>query len=120
MPSPTLQIRSSCLHWVYPFRMKSKLVIKFLLALTFGAVFGLLVHQDQEKWHRLGREAFLAYQSNQFDQHTATAAGVIIFCAVFALGLYSLYEGVAFAILKLVTHVQTREPSAPESLPGLN
>jgi hypothetical protein len=27
---------------------------------------------------------------------------------------------VAFAILKLVTHVQTREPSAPESLPGLN
>jgi hypothetical protein len=27
---------------------------------------------------------------------------------------------VAFAILKLVTHVQTREPSAPESLPGMN
>ena len=93
--------------------MKSKLVIKFLLALTFGAVFGLLVHADQEKWHRLGREAFLAYQSNQFDQHTATAAGVIIFCAIFALGLYSLYEGVAFAILKVVTRILPERPSSP-------
>jgi hypothetical protein len=93
--------------------MKSKLVIKFLLALSLGATFGLLVHLDQEKWHRLGREAFLAYQSNQFDQHTATAAGVIIFCAIFALGLYSLYEGVAFAILKVVTHVLPERPSSP-------
>jgi hypothetical protein len=94
--------------------MKSKLVIKFLLALTFGAVFGLLVHQDQEKWHRLGREAFLSYQSNQFDQHQATAAGVIIFCAIFALGLYSLYEGVAFAILKLVARGQPGKTSSLE------
>jgi hypothetical protein len=93
--------------------MKSKLVIKFLLALSFGAIFGQLVYLDQEKWHRLGREAFLAYQANRFDQHTAAAAGVIIFCAIFALGLYSLYEGVAFAILKLVARVLPKKPASP-------
>jgi hypothetical protein len=95
--------------------MKSKLVIKFLLALTFGAIFGLLIHLDQEKWHRLGREAFLAHQSSQFD-NTASVGGLVIFCAVFALGMYSLYEGVAFAILKLVTRIQSREPSSRPEL----
>ena len=95
--------------------MKSKLVIKFVLALTIGSVFGLVIHSDQEKWHQLGREAFLSYQSSQFDHNHATAAGIMIVCAVFALGLYSLYEGVAFAILKLVTHFQSAKlPCRPE------
>jgi uncharacterized membrane protein YqgA involved in biofilm formation len=93
--------------------MKSKLVIKFLLALSFGAVFGQLVHLDQEKWHRLGREAFLANQANQFDQHSGATAAVILFCAIFALGLYSFYEGLAFAILKLVTRILPPKPSIP-------
>ena len=99
--------------WVYPDRMKSKLVIKFLLALAFGAVFGQLVHLDQEKWQRLGREAFLANQANQFDHHTTTVAGVMIACAIFALGLFAFYEGVAFAFLKLVARTQPQKPSIP-------
>ena len=93
--------------------MKSKLVIKFLLALTLGTVFGQLVHLDQEKWQRLGREAFLSNQANQFDHHTATTAAIMIVCAIFALGLYSLYEGLAFAIVKLVARIVPGNPSSP-------
>ena len=93
--------------------MKSKLVIKFLLALAFGAVFGQLVHLDQEKWQRLGREAFLANQANQFDHHTATTVAVMIVCAIFALGLFAFYEGIAFAFLKLVARTQPQKPSIP-------
>jgi len=93
--------------------MKSKLVIKFLLALSFGAVFGQLVHLDQEKWHRLGREAFLANQANQFDLHTGATAAVILFCAIFALGLFAFYEGVAYAFLKLVARILPPKPATP-------
>ncbi len=89
---------------VYAFGMKSKLVVKFLLALAFGSLFGQFIHMDHEKWLRLGREAFLTHQANQFDHDMiASAAGIMVFCAIFALGLFALYEGIAFAVLKLVS-----------------
>jgi hypothetical protein len=101
---------------VYPFRMKSKLVIKFLLALSFGAAFGELTHMNHEKWHQLGREAFLAHQANQFDQHATAAANLIVVGAIFALGFCAFYEGIAFAILKLVALILPGKPSSRPKL----
>jgi hypothetical protein len=102
------------LNPVYPFRMKSKFVVKFLLALAFGAAVGQRVHMDQEKWHRLGREAFLAYQANQFDHNMmAPAVGLMVFCAIFALGLGALYEGLAFAGVKLISRISPEESLGP-------
>jgi hypothetical protein len=95
--------------------MKSKLVVKFLLALAFGSVLGQFIHIDHEKWLRLGREAFLTRQANQFDHDMmAPAAGIIVFCAIFALGLFALYEGIAFAAVNLVSRVQSAKTPAPE------
>ena len=94
--------------------MKSKLVVKFLLALAFGSVLGQFIHIDHEKWLRLGREAFLTRQANQFDHDMmAPAAGIIVFCAIFALGLFALYEGIAFAAVKLVCRFWPAKSSAP-------
>jgi hypothetical protein len=84
--------------------MKSKIVVKFVLALAFGSVLGQFIHMDHEKWLRLGREAFLSDQAIKFDHDMLTpASGVIIFCAIFVLGIFALYEGIAFAAVKLVS-----------------
>jgi hypothetical protein len=92
--------------------MKSKLVVKFLLALALGSVLGEFIHMDHEKWLRLGREAFLTHQAMQFDHDLLTpAVGIMVFCAIFALGIFTLYEGIAFAVLKLVS--RTEPPKAP-------
>jgi hypothetical protein len=94
--------------------MKSKMVVKFLLALALGAIFGQLAHQDHEKWRSLGREAFLSYQANQFDQHAvASAAGTIIVCSILALGLFALYEGIAFAGVKLISRILSGKSASP-------
>jgi uncharacterized membrane protein YqgA involved in biofilm formation len=97
--------------------MKSKLVVKFLLALAFGSVLGEFIHLDHEKWLRLGREAFLTHQANQFDHDMiAPAVGVIVFCAIFALGIFTLYEGIAFAAVKLVSRALPPKTPAPGNL----
>jgi hypothetical protein len=86
--------------------MKSKLVIKFLTAVTFGALFGQYIQTDHEKWHRLGREAFLSYQAHRFDHYMANpSAGTnyLVVCVILALGLGVLYEGVAFIGAKLIS-----------------
>jgi hypothetical protein len=91
----------------YSFLMRSHYVIKFLFAVASGALMGQLVHLSHLKWHVLGREAFLSYQANQFDRYMAksdTGVGLMIFCAIFALGFGALYEGIAYAGAKLIAH----------------
>jgi hypothetical protein len=85
--------------------MKSKLIIKFLLLLTSGALFGQFVQSDHEKWHRLGREAFLSYQAHRFDLYMAnpsTGTKYFVVGIVFALGFGVLYEGTAYVGAKLI------------------
>ena len=81
--------------------MKSKIVIKFLLAIAFGALFGQYFHHGYEKWHQLGRDAFLTYEAQRFDTSMAvvsSGAPIIIVCIIFGLGLATLYEALAFSI----------------------
>jgi hypothetical protein len=88
--------------------MQSKLVIKFFIAVVFGALFGEVIQLDYEKWHRLGREAFLGYQGHRFDLYMAGpahGAARFLVLAMFALGLAALYEGIAWVGVKLVSRV---------------
>jgi hypothetical protein len=97
---------------MYAFGMKSSLAIKFLFAVLSGALMGRLIQLDHERWHRLGREAFLSYQASQFDRFMAspgTGVGLIVFCVILVVGLGALYEGVAFFGTRLVSHFSPGE-----------
>jgi hypothetical protein len=85
--------------------MKSKLIIKFLLLLASGALFGQFVQSDHDKWHRLGREAFLSNQAHRFDLYMANpgiGTKYFVVSVVFALGFGVLYEGIAYVGAKLI------------------
>jgi hypothetical protein len=47
--------------------MKAKLISKFLFAVSFGGLFGRYIQWDYERWHRLGRDAYLSNQAHRFD-----------------------------------------------------
>jgi hypothetical protein len=83
--------------------MKSAYVIRFLLAIAFGVLFGQYVQHDYEKWHALGRDAFLSYQGHRFDTYMADpGAGVfhIVVATILVVGLVAFYEMAAFVVEK--------------------
>jgi hypothetical protein len=85
--------------------MQSRFVIKFCVAAAIGVLGGLFVHADYERWHRLGREAFLSHEAHRFDLYMADpqlrVSALFVF-AVLALGFFALYEGLAYAVSKVM------------------
>ena len=83
--------------------MKLTYVIRFLLAIALGVLFGQYVQRDYEKWHALGRDAFLSYQGHRFDTYMAHP-GVGFFhitsATILVVGLVALYEAAAFFVEK--------------------
>jgi len=79
--------------------MKHTYVIRFLLAIAFGVLFGQYVQRDYEKWHAQGRDAFLSYQGHRFDTYMAHP-GVgffhIVAATIVIVGLVAFYEMAAF------------------------
>jgi hypothetical protein len=83
--------------------MQAKLVIKFCVAAAIGVLGGWFIHIDYERWHRLGREAFLSYQARRFDLYMADPQLKIVSLFVFAvltLGLFAFYEVVSYAVAR--------------------
>ena len=85
--------------------MKSAYVFKLFFVLAIGVLSGEGITRDYEKWHGLGRAAFLAYQGNRFDRYMAhPAPGAIhaVTLPLLLLFLAALYEVVAFLGAKCV------------------
>jgi hypothetical protein len=86
--------------------MKTKIVIKLLLVLAFGTCFGLVTQRNHEKWHGLGRDAYLAEQSRWFDKKMATPSNTqaqVIEWALIACLIGGAYECVAYVGATLLT-----------------
>jgi beta-lactamase class A len=81
--------------------MKLTYVIRFLLAIAFGVLFGQYVQRDYEKWHAQGRDAFLSYQGHRFDTymaHPGVGAFHIVVATILVVGMVALYEMAAFIL----------------------
>jgi hypothetical protein len=88
--------------------MKSTYALKLFFAVALGVLSGQAVTRDYAKWHALGREAFLAYQGNRFDQsmaHPAPGAFHIMIFTIFVVSLVALYEVAAFGGAKCISLV---------------
>jgi hypothetical protein len=82
---------------------------RVLAVLFLGVLFGVYKHFMQVRWATLGREAFLADQSRQFDKGmmpphgelVTMVAGVIL--AAVAVGLYELLAAGITMVLPVST-----------------
>lgn len=84
--------------------MKLRTIVRLVLATLIGILFGAFVAHDYDKWHTLGRDAFLSHQSHRFDVYMASpSAGSSIAAGVRAIVMIALYEGAVAAVLKLVS-----------------
>lgn len=78
-----------------------RIIAKLIIVIVLGALIGESFNLDYQKWHRLGRTAFLSHESQRFDKYIAipqSPAVLILTSVSMALLLWCIYEGlVAFA-----------------------
>lgn len=98
--------------------MKTPYVFKFLFAVAFGVLYGECFQWDYERWHKLGRDAFLAYQGNRFDRYMANpdpAIFHIVAGILLIVGLAAIYEVSAFFAVKLCERKRGNNSAAQRS-----
>ena len=95
--------------------MKRKVIPELISAVTIGTLFGFFANGTHEKWHRLGREALLAWESQYFDKHYATpepTIRVIITWVLIALIVFTLYKVFAFMAAKILSAFSGKSDAA--------
>lgn len=86
--------------------MKIKGVSELFSAVVMGVLAGLYSNGHHQKWHRLGREAFLAHESKYFDKSYANPSSLmhlILLWIVVALPLFALYKGISYVLAKILS-----------------
>jgi hypothetical protein len=86
--------------------MKVKIVSELISTAAIGTLAGLVSHGMREKWHLLGRQTYLAKESQRFDKfyaNPAPAIHTIVIGLILALLVFALYKGLAFAAEKLLS-----------------
>ena len=85
--------------------MKNRLIPELISAGLIGVGFGLFGNHLRQKWHLLGRDAFLAYESQYFERHYAGPESPlyrILIWTIVALITYAIYKGLAALIARIL------------------
>jgi len=67
-------------------------------AVLLGILCGLLVHYDEAKWGRRGRDAFIAHEIHRFESTMAEpppVAAAIFGATILVVGFFGIYELIA-------------------------
>jgi hypothetical protein len=81
--------------------MKNKLVPELISAAIIGVGFGLLGNHVHQKWHSLGRDAYLVHESQLFEKLYATQVSLlyeILLWTFAALVIYAAFKSLAALI----------------------
>jgi hypothetical protein len=92
--------------------MKIKIISELISVVAIGAFFGLCSNGSHQKWHRMGREAYLAHASQTFDKMYANPASLmhlILIWLVIALPVFVLYKGIAFVVAKVLSAISDKD-----------
>jgi hypothetical protein len=91
--------------------MKQSKTGRVLAAMSLGVAFGLYRHYFQMRALQLGREGFLAQQSQYFDRITRLhSTGLTLIAGVIVAGIaVGLYELIAAAFTKAIPPSQVEE-----------
>jgi hypothetical protein len=92
--------------------MKIKIISELISAVTIGVLFGLGSNGLHHKWHSLGRDAYLAHYSQNFDKLYArpvSAMYLVLIFVIMALLVFAVYKCIAFVIAKLLSAFSDKE-----------
>jgi len=79
---------------------------ELLSATTLGVIAGLLSQAGNEKWHRLGRDAYLAHYSQLFDRQMTnqpSLIGHLAVGAIVALFGFAVYKGLTWGYQSILS-----------------
>jgi hypothetical protein len=83
--------------------MKNKIVPEVISATFLGIAVGVFVSRTHEKWHRLGRDAFLAHQAENFEKlynRQSPWPHELLIWTLVALIVYAVYKALALLIAR--------------------
>jgi hypothetical protein len=85
--------------------MKNRLVPEAISAAILGIALGVLINHTHEKWHRLGRDAFLAHQAENFEKLYSRQAPwphELLIWLLVALAVFVVFKALALLIEKII------------------
>ncbi|HTW62118.1 MAG TPA: hypothetical protein VMD55_09960 [Terracidiphilus sp.] len=85
--------------------MKNKIVPELISATLLGIGFGVIVNHTHEKWHRLGRDAFLAHEAQTFENLYSRRAPwphELLIWTLVALIVFAVYKALALLIARIL------------------
>ena len=83
--------------------MKNRLIPEVISATILGIGVGVFVNRTHEKWHRLGRDAFLAHQAENFEKlynRQAPWPSELLIWTLVALIVFAVYKALALLIAR--------------------
>ncbi len=92
--------------------MKTKIISELFSVATIGSLCGLLFNGSHLKWHKLGREAFLAHESQYFDKtylNPVPAVHVALAWLLIALFFYAIYKCIAVVTSKILCAITSKK-----------
>jgi hypothetical protein len=85
--------------------MKNKIVPEVISATILGIAVGVFFNRTHEKWHRLGREAFLTQQAQNFEKLYSRQAPwprELFVWTLVAVAGYAVYKALALLIARIL------------------
>ena len=103
--------------------MNRNLLARAIAVLILGILFASFIDRDRQKWHREGREAFLAHEGERFDRFISpprsfSFTALSIGTTVLAFILVGLYEVIVIFASKLLKSV-IPDLDKPSGSPGV-
>jgi len=98
--------------------MNRNLFARAIAILLLGMLFASYTNHDQQKWRRLGRDAFVAHELEKFDRFIARPQPLVViaFATFFVVGLlFGFYELIVYvlsAVLKSSAPAQAGPPGS--------
>ena len=83
--------------------MKNRLIPEVISATILGIGVGVFVNRTHEKWHRLGRDAFLTQQAQNFEKLYSSQAPwprELLIWTLVALIVFAVYKALALLIAR--------------------
>src|SRR6266481_3175921 len=86
--------------------MNPRLASTLIAIVLIGIVIGVLIHRDNEKWRRLGREAYIDHQLADFNSGMAEpqSATLMVFVSILLTAtIFGAYELLVFVLFALIS-----------------
>jgi len=94
---------------------KIKVISELIAIGVVGVLTGLSMNGMHLKWHRLGREAYMAHESQIFDKQYANPSSLshsILLGVIMVLLFVAFYKGIALVTAKVLSAIPDRGETA--------